>query len=377
MVQPNGPGITHRRPQHAAKWLELPLFETDRIESGQAPVLPGCVEGVRRRADRQTRQDRILIAPGVEAITANADRNVEIESDRQAARAGSRTTAVELLVGHPLHKFDEANVRWLRAAKPIEGFLFRFTPLLRPFPPRMSEFPAQPLEAAKTSEGGTVGLSKRIEGAMPFGAAFPTKHVVRKRKRTHLRLRHALVIDDVLFSKAFDRVLQTGRVRAGKFRNRIHVDVERVEKEAAVRGIWARVLGPIIEQGVQRVEPDSRGTQIGGNVNQGGKIAEVAMPPIAPRPNSVKLHRERPHPTRSGPISLIRAIPTNDQADRSEERPRRTRDGDAQTEDAILRDRRQRQHGRYAFSLGNPPLRKDFPAQRQPLRDGEAQAEVG
>src|SRR5262249_8614154 len=62
MVQPNCPSVAHRRLQHAAKWLELSLFETNRIETGQAPVLPACVEDVRRRADRPSRQDRILIA---------------------------------------------------------------------------------------------------------------------------------------------------------------------------------------------------------------------------------------------------------------------------------------------------------------------------
>src|SRR5262245_57611781 len=163
VVQPDCPGVTHGGLQHAAERLELPLFETNRIESRQAPVLPGGIERVWRRADRHARQDRILIGPGVEAIAANADRNVEVEPERQAASAGSRTTAVELLVGHPLHELDELDACRLGSPEPVERFFLGRTPLLRPFPPRMSEFPAQPLETCKAGEGGPVGLSKPIE----------------------------------------------------------------------------------------------------------------------------------------------------------------------------------------------------------------------
>src|SRR5262249_13604830 len=90
---------------------------------------------------------------------------------------------------------------------------------------------------------------------MPLRTPFAPKHVVCKLERAHLRMRHALVIDDVLLSNTFDRLLQAGSTRAGKFRNRIYVDVERVEKEAAVRGIRAGILRLCIKQGVQRVAP--------------------------------------------------------------------------------------------------------------------------
>src|SRR5262245_27442762 len=101
MIEPNCPGVAHGSLQHAAERLELSLFEADRVEAGQAPVLPGGVESVRRRADRHARQDRVLVAPGVEPVAADSDGDVEIEPERQAAGAGARTTALELLVGRP------------------------------------------------------------------------------------------------------------------------------------------------------------------------------------------------------------------------------------------------------------------------------------
>src|SRR5262249_46423584 len=97
-----------------------------------------------------------------------------------------------------------------------------------------------------------------------FRTSFATKDLVCKLERAHFGVRYALVVDEVLFAKMLDLVRQAGRVRPGKFRNGIDVDVERVEKEAAVGGIGARVLRPVDEQGVQRVEPDAGGTQVGG-----------------------------------------------------------------------------------------------------------------
>ena len=91
VIQPDCPGITHGRLQHAAKWSELPIFETDRIKSGQAPVLSGGIEHVRRRTDRRPGQDGILVAPGVKTVAAHADRNIEIEPDRAGFARGLAT----------------------------------------------------------------------------------------------------------------------------------------------------------------------------------------------------------------------------------------------------------------------------------------------
>src|SRR5262249_47478706 len=136
MIESNCSRITHRRPQHVAKWLELSRFKGDRIEGGETPVLSAAIERVGRGADRHARYDRFLIAPGVEAVAANAARDIKIKSDRQPARFASGPTALELLVRRPLHEFKEPDGRSLLAVQPVESLGIRRAPLLRPFPPR-------------------------------------------------------------------------------------------------------------------------------------------------------------------------------------------------------------------------------------------------
>src|SRR6516225_5672535 len=70
MIQPNGPRVAHGCLQHVAKWFELLILQTGRVEN------------IRRRTTCQPRQYRILIAPSVEAVAANPDRNIEIEPER-------------------------------------------------------------------------------------------------------------------------------------------------------------------------------------------------------------------------------------------------------------------------------------------------------
>src|SRR6516225_3397546 len=82
MIQPNGPRVAHGCLQHVAKWFELLILQTGRVESGQTPILPRGVENIRRRTNCHPRQYRILIAPSVEAVAANPDRNIEIEPER-------------------------------------------------------------------------------------------------------------------------------------------------------------------------------------------------------------------------------------------------------------------------------------------------------
>ena len=50
----------------------------------------------------------------------------------------------------------------------------------------------------------------KIEGATPFHSAFIAKDFVCKLERAHLRICNAVVIDDVLLSKAFDLFFQPG-----------------------------------------------------------------------------------------------------------------------------------------------------------------------
>src|SRR5262245_2293205 len=214
-------------------------------------------------------------------------------------------------MGYPLHKFEEAGRCCFGPPQRIERLLFRPSPLVGPLPPRMSKFPAQPLKARKANQRGAARLSKPTEGVTPFQTALLAKRLICKPERAHLRICNAVIVDDVLHSKAFDLFFQPCSLEAGKFRNCLNVDVQRTEKKSAVWGVGTGIRGLVIKQSMQRIEPDARSAQISSEVDERGKIGKVAMPPIAQRPHPVELHTERPHPPRRRLLPLIRPVPTN------------------------------------------------------------------
>ena len=87
MVDADRAGMAHRGAQHLPERLEAARNQAVRIIGGEAPVLAGGIELVGRRADRQPAQHHVLVHPGVGAAGIDADRGVEIEPDRQSARA--------------------------------------------------------------------------------------------------------------------------------------------------------------------------------------------------------------------------------------------------------------------------------------------------
>src|SRR5712692_8920129 len=104
---------------------------------------------------------------------------------------------------------------------------------------------------------------------------------MRKLEPKQLSLGYPTVIDDLVVSQLADPLLQAASLGAWKFRYRFHVDVKRVEKEPAVGKIRARFLRSIIKAGVQRIEPDARGAEIGSKIDECKKIGKIAVSPIA------------------------------------------------------------------------------------------------
>ena len=62
---------------------------------------------------------------------------------------------------------------------------------------------------------------------------------------------------------------ETCRMIAVEFLDRLDVDVERIEKQPAVRRIRAaRAVRPVVELRVQRIEPDAGAAEIGDDFQQ-------------------------------------------------------------------------------------------------------------
>src|SRR5262245_3286436 len=105
----------------------------------------------------------------------------------------------------------------------------------------MAEFPPKPFKTCKAGERRSARIAKTREGLTPFFRAMPEKCLVCELEGTHLGVCNALVINDVQSLQAIDLIVQAGSFEAGKFRNRLHVDVEGIEEESAVRGIGTGV----------------------------------------------------------------------------------------------------------------------------------------
>src|ERR1700730_2064947 len=198
---------------------------------------------------------------------------------------------------------------------------------------------------------------------------------MRKLKTVQLGLGYATVVDGVLASQPRELLLQAASFDAWKLRYRFHVDVKRVEEKSAVGKIRTRFLRLIVKPGVQRVEPDARGAEIGSKIDEGKEIGKIAMAPIAQRPHPVKLNCQPPHPPLRSRVALIRLPRTNNERRFLAELTLRSHHCNAQTKDAVWQVQAQRHEGRGILPLGNLLIRKDFPVERQPF--GGGQADIG
>ena len=246
MIEPDGAGVAHRGAQHLPERLELPRLQGNRIEGRQTPILPGGVVEVGRRSYREPGHDGILIAPGIEAVRLHPDRDVEIKPDRQSQVLRALPAGGELLIGHPLHELEIADGLAIAVAQLRQRRLGRISPLRRPLRPGRAEPPAQEFEAGKPRQDGPAFApeSFRTPRARRIRAA---KIFVSQRQRPRLGARYARVIDQLALRKLCHLVLEPGGRKPRKFRDRIDIDIERIEKQPAVGRVRARGLGAIVE----------------------------------------------------------------------------------------------------------------------------------
>ncbi len=202
---------------------------------------------------------------------------------------------MQLAVRRPLHEFDEFDLALVGTVAKLGAFgLVRLLPFLRPFPPRRVEAMAQHLETGKarqqrralSAEGvervatdAACALREAVEGgaqAQPF-------------QRGHVGIGHA-----VAFAQTGRGRSRVGHEVRGEFGDGLDVDIERIEEQPAVGRIRAAIGRMVVEQDVQRIEPDTVGAELLGEPHQICKIGEIADAPVAVRTDAVELHGEQP-----------------------------------------------------------------------------------
>ena len=119
----------------------------------ETPALAGGVERIGRRADTEMTRDRHLFVPGIEAVGLHADGDIEIEPDLHAEFVCPILGGRQLLVGRPLHEFDECDLGRIRAFAQCSAFgVVGLPPLVGPFPPRLAKLVPERLEAGEVRQ---------------------------------------------------------------------------------------------------------------------------------------------------------------------------------------------------------------------------------
>ena len=204
----------------------------------------------------------------------------------------------ELAIGHPLHELLERDFVVMVEAEVVQVGDLGATPGPRPFEPRYRR-----VMAAQHFEAGEAQQRVALLGAVGFevGAAFCARTLaegfISEMQAGELGGSDARVSDQRRLAQGGDFTGKPGCRQAGKFRNRLHVDIERVEEDAAIGRVGARALRVFGKQRMQRVEPDAGGAMRGGARDEMAEIGEIADPPVAARAQGVELRRQQPQPT--------------------------------------------------------------------------------
>jgi hypothetical protein len=118
-----------------------------------------------------------------------------------------------------------------------------------------------------------------------------------------LRGRHPGVVDHLRLAQQPQPVLEGlglhllhGFLAAAQVHQRLDVDVDRVERQAAGRAVGTGGGGVVREQGVQRAQADERRALVGRGVAEPPQVAEVADAPVARGAQGIELDRATPPP---------------------------------------------------------------------------------
>ena len=252
-----------------------------------------------------------MLIPRIESARFHADGNIEIEPDRKAKLLAERDAGLQLFVRAPLHKFGKRDcIRIIVAPELRQRCIIRPTPRLRPLPPGAPVFSPQHLKTGKAGQGLAALLAKCIEStfALERGTGFELRKG--KPQRTLLQRSDARIVHQLGIPQPFDLGMALRHEMLRQFRQRRHIDIDRIQKQAAVRRIRAAIFSLIIEQRVQRIETDARRAEICRPPQQDLQIGKIADAPVATRADSVKLNCQQPTAIK---LAFIGALRRNDQ----------------------------------------------------------------
>jgi len=234
-----------------------------------------------------------LFLPRVEPVGLHTDGHIEIQTDLHSEPRGAIAARLQLLVGRPLNEFDELDLCRIRArVKCCASGVVRLLPLRRPFPPGPIEFMPQNFEAGEPRKHCPALVAKLRESRQTFGAGIGLEDLKRRSQPAPFQFGDGGIIDDIALPQPHDGVAVFGESTGSKFRKFFNVNIERIQKQPAVRRIGAAIGGAVIEQRVQRIEADTIRPQLAREIKQPFEVGEVPDSPVARRADAIELDRE-------------------------------------------------------------------------------------
>ena len=180
------------------------------------------------------------------------------------SRCASCLAGGKLPVGGPLHEFDEFDFGGVGPlAQAGASGLVRLLATLPAIPTRAClEFVPEHFETGEARQQAARarrGIFRNPVGVPASGSALKAANA--ERSARHFSPATAGIVDDVARPQVRQRRLQRRR-SALEFRKFFDIDIERVEKQPAVRRIGTAIAGPVVEQRMQRIEADAVGAEM-------------------------------------------------------------------------------------------------------------------
>jgi hypothetical protein len=160
--------------------------------------------------------------------------------------------------------------------------IIRRPPFGGPCPPRPFEFPAQEFKTGEPDQCRSAAFAKTGEILFSRRCPIALEAAPGERECACLRFDETGIIDKFGLTKRCDLIRQSCGLQTGKFLDPLRIDVMRIEEQPAAGRIGTVGIGTIVEKRMQRVKPNPRCAKARGNFDNGFKIGEIAMAPIAP-----------------------------------------------------------------------------------------------
>jgi hypothetical protein len=194
-----------------------------------------------------------------------------------------------------LHEFDEFDLGRIGAFAQGRALDFiRLPPWFRPFPPRPVEFVPQRLEAGEPRQQRPALGAKFRKILQPRRDRIGPEFLERRSQRAPFQGGYRRVIDQFALPQLGNGAAPAGEGTGGKLGNSFDVDIERVEKQPAIRRVGAAIAGSVIEQSVQRVETDPVRSQLPRKLDQLFEVGKIPHPPVTRRADTIELDGEQP-----------------------------------------------------------------------------------